>query len=191
MILRRAVVSVSAISLGLSAALAQQPTLTPKAPQPPLFQSIMVDAKGKTIGRFLPSFFDSNGISSYVVRQLNAVWVMLPVDPLMGFPTTDPNAISYLYTSGDCSGQSYLPPGGLGANLTSFTAMGLVSTIPPSTQSSIIFAGSPFAYLEINSYRRHPGAPCSYNSPQGTIWVGPAQSVPTSSLGLTLPFSVK
>jgi hypothetical protein len=69
--------------------------------------------------------------------------------------------------------------------------MGLVSTIPPSTQSSINFAGSPFAYLALNSYRTPPGAPCNYNSPQGTIWVGPAHNVPTSSLGLTLPFSVK
>jgi hypothetical protein len=65
MSLIRAVVSVASIFLGLSAAVAQQlGTATNKAAasassaltNPPVFQGLMVDAKGKTVGRFFPNF---------------------------------------------------------------------------------------------------------------------------------------
>jgi hypothetical protein len=60
MSLNRAVVSVAAIFLGVSAAVAQQPETAPAVSastltNPPVFQGLMVDAKGKTVGRlFIP-----------------------------------------------------------------------------------------------------------------------------------------
>jgi hypothetical protein len=50
MSLSRAVVSVAAIFLGLSAAVAAETNNT----SPPLFQGLMVDAKGKDVGRVYP-----------------------------------------------------------------------------------------------------------------------------------------
>src|ERR1700731_4059358 len=93
MSLIRAVVSIASIFLGLSAAVAQQAgTATNNAAasassgltNPPVFQGLMVDAKGKTVGRYV---FSGNAYSAgdlgdaflggFVVRQINGIWVML------------------------------------------------------------------------------------------------------------------
>jgi hypothetical protein len=189
------VVSVAVTFLGLSAAaLAQQPALTPPATaQPPFFQGIMVDAKGKTVGRFFPGvvFFGPIGSSNTVVRQLGGVWVALGVDVVGGFEVTDPGNITFYYQSVDCTGQAYFlvnnPPD---SGSVSFLVRGTVSTIPPSTRPSIYFAGSPASYLAINS-ARETGGSCYPVGGGGPAYVGPAQNVPLSNLGLTLPFSVK
>jgi hypothetical protein len=105
----RAIVSVTSI-LGLlvTAATAQQPAVTGNAPaaaQPPLFQGIMVDAKGKTVGRLVINVYGTN----FVVRQISGIWVELPVaDVTTGFQITDNNnTVYYLYQSVDCAGQAY------------------------------------------------------------------------------------
>jgi hypothetical protein len=85
----RAIV-IASICLSLTAAVAQQR-------EPPLFQGIMVDAKGKTIGRII------NWNPAIVARQIGGVWVALPalVD---GLEITDPKGIGYLFRSADCTG---------------------------------------------------------------------------------------
>jgi hypothetical protein len=81
---------IGSICLGLSAATAQQrdATTAATAKAPPLFQGVMEDAKGKTVGRFLTV----PGVSglNYAVRQLSGVWVILKVDPVTGFLTIEP-----------------------------------------------------------------------------------------------------
>jgi hypothetical protein len=48
---------IASICLGLSAAVAQQrETTTAATAQPPVFQGLMLDAKGKTVGRIFPLF---------------------------------------------------------------------------------------------------------------------------------------
>jgi hypothetical protein len=178
--LNRAVVSVASIFLGLSAASAQQSATTTNA-SPPLFQGIMVDAKGKTVGRLLLRY------QQYVVRQISGIWMALPVaDLTTGFQIWAPNNILYYYQSDDCTGPAFLP-----VDQNSFSdvlALGIIATVPPATQPSIYFAGKPES-LVVKSFR-FLTAPC-----QGgfdfNAFVGIPQSVLVSSLGLTLPFSVK
>jgi hypothetical protein len=67
-----------------------------------LFQGIMVDAKGKTVGRIGAMAHDGNNT---VIRQINGMWVELAVDPAAGFP---PATFDYGYQSTDCTGQAYL-----------------------------------------------------------------------------------
>jgi len=70
--------------------------------------------------------------------------------------------------------------------------------VAPATAPSIYFAGTP-AVLSVNSrlvnYSPATGFICQgpSNFPPGgnPLYVGPAQNVPVSSLGLTLPFSIK
>jgi hypothetical protein len=45
---------------------------------PPLFQGIMVDAKGKTVGRLILDY-SSAFFQQYVIRQIGGIWVSLPV----------------------------------------------------------------------------------------------------------------
>jgi hypothetical protein len=120
MSLTRAVVSVAAIFLGLSAAVAQQPetaannaaaAASSALTNPPVFQGLMVDAKGKTVGRLYPGGTTRTGGNS-VVRQINGVWVLLAVldlDPTTGFQLAilANNELVYLYQSADCTGQAY------------------------------------------------------------------------------------
>jgi hypothetical protein len=81
----RAIVSIASI-LGLlvTAALAQQPAVTASAPSaltnPPVFQGLMVDAKGKTVGRiYINIFGNGSGVSfNVVIRQIDNIWVALP-----------------------------------------------------------------------------------------------------------------
>jgi hypothetical protein len=69
------VIIIASICLGLTAAAAQQRTNQQGGPQPPLFQGVMFDAKGKTVGRVFP-----NDQYVWVVRQISGVWVKVPVD---------------------------------------------------------------------------------------------------------------
>ena len=85
----RAIVSIASI-LGLlvTAAAAQQAETAAAASassaltNPPVFQGLMVDSKGKTVGRL---FILVSGLlpvppgNNYVVRQINKIWVLLPV----------------------------------------------------------------------------------------------------------------
>jgi hypothetical protein len=128
-----------------------------------------------------------------VVRQIGGVWVFLPVTDLAtGFQINPQSILQILHQSVDCAGQGYYyaglslddPP------LITEPVQGLVATIPPATQPSIYFAGSPTKVLTINSFSSF-GAGCQpYRNPN-PVYVGPIQSVPVSSLGLTLPFSIK
>ena len=67
---------IASICLSLTAAVAQQreATTAATAKPPPLFQGVMEDAKGKTVGRIFPVL---GGSGLYVVRQIDGVWVTL------------------------------------------------------------------------------------------------------------------
>jgi hypothetical protein len=135
---------------------------------------LMVDAKGKTVGR-LSGTATVGG--DYIIRQINGTWVEIPVDP----------SALYYYQSSDCTGQAYLLVSSNEANLA-LPAQGVPAIVPPSTEPMIYFARTP-TRLTIQSRGRVPGPDC--NTGSGLFWVGIPQSVPVSSLGLTLPFSIK
>jgi hypothetical protein len=203
----------------LAAALAQaqvQGTVAPGQVQgnhaPPLFRGIMVDATGQTVGRiYINALLAGNAGGGappavhMVIRQIDGVWVGLPVtDFTSGFNVSDRTALLYLYQSADCTGQAYLPVSNnvyvwpaVSANLfvatSSAPPIALVATVPPSTEPYIYFAGTP-ALVTINSLRREAGTDSNgqcNRAPATAVWVGPIQSVPVSSLGLTLPFDVR
>jgi hypothetical protein len=182
----RAVVSVASTFLGLSAAAAQQPE-TPYVAAPPVFQSLMVDAQGKTVGRL---FLDYNSGNDTVVRQIRGTWVEVLVDTVVGFPISDPSNLGCYFQSIDCTGQAYLLVNARTGTPATLPALGIVTTIPPSTQPSIYFAGPPVGIVTIAS-RHNVGDICRTFGGASPLYVGPAQSVPVSSLGLTPPFSIK
>jgi hypothetical protein len=178
MALSRVVVSVASILLGLSAAPAQQAetaatnnaaTSASRAlTNPPAFEGLMVDAKGKTVGRlYLGTGFPSSTVTSTnVVRQISGTWVMLLVgDFTVGFSTVQPPYTSYMYQSVDCTGQAYLNVNGFSATITTEPSIGLVMTFPPATAPSIYFAGSPAKMVTIQS-SLSTGYPCQLWSPQ-------------------------
>jgi hypothetical protein len=182
MSLIRAVVSVASIFLGLSAAVAQQAgTATNNAAasassaltNPPVFQGLMVDAKGKTVGRVL----DNGG---YIARQISGVWVALQAF-IDGFQPSSPDAVVYLFQSSDCTGPRYM-------GVTQLPGQGTVATVPPSTEPSVFFPGKP-VLLNVASQGNY--TTCDTFGGPRPAYVGPAQSVTVSSLGLTPPFSVK
>jgi hypothetical protein len=184
---RRVVVSVASIFWSVSAAVAQPPETTAPASEPPLFQGIMVDANGKTVGRLI-------GINSadLVVRQISAVWVVLSVrDLTIGFDS-EQDAIPYFYQTTDCTGQAYFPVNLSDDHHVIEPVTGTVAIVAPATAPSIYFAGTPVSVVAAKSVR-NAGQSCMTFNPNSppSIAVGPAQSVPVSSLGLTLPFSVK
>jgi hypothetical protein len=183
----RAAVSVASMFLGLSAAFAQQEATT--AAQPPEFQGTMVDAKGKTVGRLI---IDVRGNQNSVVRQINKVWVVLVVPDLATGFLVNTN-ISYWYQSSDCTGQAYLAVNPETSAAVTAPAFGNVATIPPATQPAIYFAGAPASVVAIKSLKTTGSPICgTVGFPDGNpMYVGLPQSVPVSSLGLTLPFSVK
>jgi hypothetical protein len=197
----RAVI-IASIWLGATAASAQPRDAVPAAAQPPLFQSVMVDAKGKTIGRYVFSgLYSSNGIggfSAFVVRQISGIWVMIPVgDFKTGFVSADisTDAIQFFYQSTDCTGTPYLEVNvhaevAGNAHYATAPALGQVATVPPATAPSIYFAGAP-SLLTFQSFR-YIGQTCGSLGTGGySDYAGPAQVFPVSSLGLTLPFSIK
>jgi hypothetical protein len=155
---------------------------------PPLFQGIIVDAKGKTVGRIYINAYGPTTVHM-VIRQIDGIWVGLPVfDFTSGFAATDPTAFLVLYQSVDCTGQAYALLN-QDFHVAGAPARALVATIPPSTAPYIYFGGTP-AFITINSQRAGPLGTCTTVPPRSG-WAGPIQSVPVSSLGLTLPFSVK
>jgi hypothetical protein len=177
-----------------------QPNNAKAPPQPPEFQGLMVDAKGKTVGRLFIAFGNSPsfiGIPTAlgIVRQISGIWIALGIaDFTTGFQTQDPTEFQKYYQSMDCTGQAYLPVSrsSLGGTFSGGTgvvgpAAGLVFTFPPATAPSIYFAGMPASAVNIQS-RLYGGVCLSDPEP---IYAGPIQSVPVSSLGLTLPFSIK
>ena len=155
---------------------------------PPVFQGLMVDAKGKTVGRLVVNVYGTN----FVVRQISGAWVELPVDGVTtGFQiTNNNNTVAYYYQSIDCTGQAYFSVSQANNNVG--PAYGVVATVPPATAPSIYFAGTPASKLVMHSGRSAISGCGPINSPDGfPIAAGPAQIVPVSSLGLTLPFSIK
>jgi hypothetical protein len=130
----------------------------------------------------------------FVVRQISGVWVTLTIDVIKGItPAVDANdtpiPLTFLYTSLGCTGTAYLAANQGRLAQTVLPVIGAVFTLPPSTQPSIYFAGSPSSLLTFNSFQDVGGACTSW--PGNAVFAGPAQSVPVSSLDLTLPFSVK
>jgi hypothetical protein len=197
MSLIRAVVSVASIFLGLSAAGAQQlGTATNNAAasassaltNPPVFQGLMVDAKGKTVGRLVPNITSFSMSEYFVVRQISGVWLALPVADLATGFALQTKRLEYYYQSSDCTGQAYLP-----ADQTTnsdILAFGIIATVPPATQPSIYFAEMPWSKKTFKSALLVPGS-CSVGGGEFSAYVGLPQSLPVSSLGLTLPFSIK
>jgi hypothetical protein len=164
--------------------------------------TVLVDANGNTVGRLY--FTDGNplglnGSYQYVLRQINGIWVAIPVTET-GFQSIGPPPFQYWYQSADCTGQAYLMVnqaifGGPSPGPSS-PAAGYPATLPPANIPSIYFAGTP-SILTLNSYQNPPVPPFAgmcfpwTNGPSPTVYAGIPQSVPVSSLGLTLPFSVK
>jgi hypothetical protein len=158
-----------------------------------------VDAKGKTVGRLLIQFQFPNSAygtdiptSSNVVRQISGIWVVLSVANFAtGFETTDATNIQYWYQSIDCTGQAYFAVNPYFSTFVAGPTPGFVTAIPPATAPSIYFTGSP-VFATMQSFR-NAGSPCQVGNPavSNPNYVGPVESVPLSSLGLTLPFSIK
>ncbi len=174
--------------LGLTAAVAQQRQATTaptaKSPPPPaLFQGIMEDAKGKTVGRLGAIGHDN---FNTVIRQINGTWVEVQVDIATGFVTTP---FDYWYQSSDCTGQPYLLASAInGGGAHVVPGMAAVGIVPPATELSINFVAQP-SLLNMQSTGHTDRSYCAAEA--RSLWVGIPQSVPVSSLGLTLPFSVK
>jgi hypothetical protein len=202
----RTVASIALIFLSVSTACAQGGTLGPSA----LFQGIVLDAHRKIVGRLVPT---NLGNSEYfVVRQISpssaspgtsadggrfatsatsstsAVWVALPLADLVTGFTPQALPLIYYYQSTDCTGQAYLL-----ADQTSgsdILALGIIATVPPATQPSIYYAGLPWSMMTFQSALIAPGS-CNAGGGAFSAYAGLPQSVPVSSLGLTLPFSVE
>jgi hypothetical protein len=162
----------ASICLGLTAAAAQQlETAATKSAQPPLFEGIMVDAKGKTFGKISWSYSGTDT----VVRQISGVWVVLRVIDFTTVLEDNGHIITYFYQSTDCTGQAYLSLNdhyNINAPVSA-----LVAVVPPATAPSVYFAGSPPTVIAFQS-RRDINAQNPVCTPQsGSIGVGPAQIV--------------
>jgi Collagen triple helix repeat (20 copies) len=177
----------------------------PAGPQGPEGQggNLLVDAKGNIVGSIYMT--GPNIGFNLVVRQINGIWVGLPVaDYTAGFatfPAITPGELVRYYQSVDCTGQAYMSvnPAADGSVSNGYgpvisPALATVITIPPATAPSIYFAGTP-SVLTLNSSNNSTTSSNSTCSSLGvggmTAYVGPIQSVPVSSLGLTLPFSIE
>jgi hypothetical protein len=178
----------SSIFVGMSAALAQPQAQTQAKtpPEPPLFQGIMVDAKGKNVGRI---YFLPNGYTGFifVVRQINGLLALPVTDFSSGFaiiPPGTPGGFTYWYQSVDCTGQAYIYVD-QNQNQTA-PVIPAVLAIPPATAPSIYFAGTPATMVTIKSFRYGPsfdagtGGSCiplgSNNQGPFTAYMGPIQS---------------
>jgi len=203
---------VALISLGLTTAFAAPPP--PPGPPTPLFQGVMVDAKGKTVGRFYPPpalqlFYQSNPVEiswfPQVVRQINGIWVSLTVDAQNGFFNALNQSVIAVFPADNCIPPAYFPTGpfiipafnniiALSPNFPG-TVQGVPFTVPGVSSPSIYFAGTPISESGIQSYRTSDNSCISLISYPGPgplpMSIGPVQSVPVSSFGLTLPFSVQ
>jgi hypothetical protein len=122
-------------------------------------------------------------LGGFVVRQIRGIWVMLAINEFKaGFTLFDNSLIQFYYQSTDCTGTAYLPVNARGSSYATAPAIGYVMTFPPATAPSIYFAGTP-VNVTLKS-RLYTGVCLADSEP---LFVGPAQNVPVSSLGLTLP----
>jgi hypothetical protein len=154
------------------------------AAAPPLFQGIVVDANGKTVGRL--GAIGHEGYNT-VIRQINGIWIELQLDMVSGFV---PKGFNYWYQSSDCSGQPFLMVNSsAGGSALALPAQGALAVVSPAAEPAIYFAGTP-SLLTIKSYRSASSSFCSAygNFPQ---YFGLPQSVPLSSFGIAPPFSIK
>jgi Collagen triple helix repeat (20 copies) len=165
-------------------------------PQGPQVGTLLVDAKGNIVGSiylnaFPQEFYNSDTVPLHaVLRQINGIWVELPVtDITSGFSITPVPSFFYYYQSVDCTGQAYMFVNLVYLEFVTAPAIATVTTIPPATSPSIYFAGAPVSLVSISS-KQQAGSTCSSGN-VGEAYMGPLQSVPLSSLGLTLPFSIK
>jgi hypothetical protein len=142
--------------------------------------NLLVDTNGKTVGSIgIPTF--------WVLRQIAGVWVELAVsDPTSGFDSSP--TLTWFYQSSDCTGQAYMY---VNPNTSSSPALASVFTIPPATAPSIYYAGTPVLGLITKSQRGAAYTECNVGSGNPYVYMGPVQSYPLSSLGLTPPFSIK
>jgi hypothetical protein len=152
--------------------------------------NLIVDATGKIVGNLyinaFPKNFYGDGLHA-VLRQIGGIWVELPVlDLTSGFTTFD--SLSYYYQSMDCTGQAYIYVNREYMQ-ASAPAIATITTIPPATAPSIYYAGTP-VMMTFNSSRAAGTTECSVSTVQ-YAYMGPVQSYPVSSLGLTPPFSLK
>jgi hypothetical protein len=147
---------------------------------------MVVDANGNTVGQLVTH----EGNSDTVILQINGMWVELLVDMAIGFL---PNGnLEYLYESTDCTGQPYLSVNSLGGSLVTLVLppVGSVVTVFPAIEPSINFAGTPTLITIQSSLQVAPvTGSCAARTTTG--YVGLPQSVPVSSLGFTLPFSLQ
>jgi hypothetical protein len=159
--------------------------------------TLLVDAKGNTVGRYFPSFTIPH--VNYVMLQIQVIWVDLPVfDFSVGFQATDPTQAAFGYLSTDCTGQPYMSPiaegglsGGRQPTRKNRASEGVVMTIPPATSPTIYFAGN-VVQVTLQSFKAASGGPCNpWDGNVNPNHLGPVQSYPVSSLGFTLPFSIK
>jgi hypothetical protein len=147
---------------------------------------MVVDANGNAVGQL-----GRNDNVTSIIWQISGIWVEVPVDVVNGFVPTKEffNEANFFWQSPDCTGQPYLAQQGGGSGTSAFLSQAVIATVPPATQPSIYFAGSPML-LTMQSYK-----PFLFNSAcqgiQTTIYVGLPQNVLVSSLGLTPPFSIK
>jgi hypothetical protein len=191
MSMSRAVLSIALNLVGLSAALAQQPAQSAAAAAS-VFQGLMVDARGMIVGRVVSE--SDYGAATLVVRQISGIWVVLRVgDFTTGIGNGGDDTLTYWYQSADCTDQAYLPLNPAGLGYVTGPVFGTVATVPPAAMPTIYFAGTPVSVVEAKS-ARPAGQSCVTLNPDNSpvpIAVGPPQSVPVGSLGLTLPFSIK
>jgi hypothetical protein len=159
----------------------------------PLFQGIVVDTKGRLVGRL--SYIGT------VIRQIDGTWVAITTDFVTGFI---PNQVLfYNYQSSDCTGQPYMPTNSNCAfeSCPAFLpADGIVATIPPATQPSIYYPETP-GFRPMQSFKviANPNVsyqlgvcyPLSNSGNPVPVFAGLPQSVLMSRLGLTPPFSIR
>jgi hypothetical protein len=158
----------------------------------PLFQGIVLDAKGKTVGR-LAATAGSTG-QCVVVRKIGGVWVGLPIYALSTGLTTGDGFLPYMYQSADCTGEPYFPRDLYsGYDILSVAFIGVFS---PATEPTITFAGTPVSLLNIKSLRylqSAPAPPCqTVGGANGAPrYVGLPQTIPLSSLRLCSALSYR
>jgi hypothetical protein len=95
--------------------------------------TVVVDAKGKTVGRFFPSgkFGSGPGGANIVMLQIQGIWVMLPVaDLASGFASSQPGDLAFWYQSSDCTGHA-------GGHLCCYGALGRDRYHNPSSHCTL------------------------------------------------------
>ncbi len=134
----------------------------------------VVDSLGHDVGPL-----SSNGIQA--LRRIGAFTFWLSVDQ-NGFTH---NAITFLHTTGDCSGPRYLE------------AAGTVLVRPSrNNDTQVFFPADPVQELQLRSYEKvlDPGQPGTCDGPYNygrTFSLGLATSMSLSALGLTPPFHLE